>query len=123
MPGKDASDYEDQYTKPQLRADLKDEIMASDKGGNPGQWSARKAQMLVQRYEKEGGGYKDDEDQQEAAESLERWTKEDWQTKEGSAYADRDGEPMKRYLPRGGVGPAQRRGEKANRTQEAARGR
>ena len=53
----------------------------------------------MQRYEGEGGGYKENEDQQEAAESLEKWTEQDWQTKEGSAYADEDGKPMKRYLP------------------------
>ena len=97
--GKTADDYADKYTKPQLRADLKEEIMAGDKGGKPGQWSARKSQLLVQRYEKEGGGYKENDEQQEAAESLKEWTDEDWQTRGGSAYADEDGEPMKRYLP------------------------
>ena len=97
--GKNADDYADKYTKPQLRAELKEEIKAGDKGGNPGQWSARKSQMLVQRYEAEGGGYKDNDEQEEAAKSLSEWTEQDWQTKEGSAYADEDGEPMKRYLP------------------------
>ena len=33
-------------------------IKAGGKGGKPGQWSARKAQMLAQRYKKAGGGYK-----------------------------------------------------------------
>ena len=28
------------------------------KGGKPGQWSARKAQLLASRYKKAGGGYK-----------------------------------------------------------------
>ena len=97
--GKTADDYADKYTKPELRAELKDEIKAGDKGGEPGQCSARKSQMLVQEYEKQGGGYKDDDDQKEAADSLKQWTEQDWQTKEGSAYADKDGEPMKRYLP------------------------
>ena len=32
-------------------------IKAGSKGGNPGQWSARKAQLLAQRYKKAGGGY------------------------------------------------------------------
>ena len=99
MSGKTAKDYEDKYTEPELRVRLKEEIKASDKGGNLGQWSARKSQMLVQRYEAEGGGYKDDEEQRDAAASLEQWTDENWQTKEGSAYADEDGKPMKRYLP------------------------
>jgi hypothetical protein len=34
-------------------------IKAGGKGGNPGQWSARKAQMLAQQYKKSGGGYRD----------------------------------------------------------------
>lgn len=97
--GKTADDYADRYTRPELRAKLKEDIKASDKGGKPGQWSARKSQMLVQRYEAEGGGYKDDEQQQEAAESLRNWTDQEWQTRGGSAYADEEGEPMKRYLP------------------------
>ncbi len=99
MSGKTAEDYEGKYTEPQLRVRLKEEIKASDKGGKPGQWSARKSQMLVQRYEAEGGGYKDDEEQRDAAASLERWTDENWQTKGGSGYADEGGKPMKRYLP------------------------
>jgi|TARA_B100001939_G_scaffold63489_1_gene52471 UTP:GlnB (protein PII) uridylyltransferase len=33
-------------------------IKAGSKGGNPGQWSARKAQLLAARYKKAGGGYK-----------------------------------------------------------------
>ena len=46
------------YTKPGLRERIKDRIMASSKGGKPGQWSARRSQMLAQEYEKAGGGYK-----------------------------------------------------------------
>ena len=30
----------------------------SKKGGKPGQWSARKAQMLAKKYKAAGGGYK-----------------------------------------------------------------
>ena len=33
-------------------------IKAGSKGGAPGQWSARKAQLLAQRYKKAGGGYR-----------------------------------------------------------------
>ena len=90
-------DYDEKYTKPDLRREIKQELMESDKGGKPGQWSARKSQMLVQEYEKRGGGYKDDEKDDDAR-SLEEWTDQDWQTADGSAYAD-DGEKMKRYLP------------------------
>jgi len=46
------------YTKPSLRKRLFNEIKAGSKGGNPGQWSARKAQMLAKRYKAAGGGYK-----------------------------------------------------------------
>ena len=31
---------------------------AGSKGGKPGQWSARKAQMLAKQYKAKGGGYK-----------------------------------------------------------------
>jgi hypothetical protein len=47
------------YTKPSLRKRLFEQIKAGDKGGKPGQWSARKAQMLAQQYKKSGGGYRD----------------------------------------------------------------
>jgi len=46
------------YTKPGMRKRLCERIKAGSKGGNPGQWSARKAQMLAQQYKKSGGGYK-----------------------------------------------------------------
>ncbi|MGD1855835.1 MAG: Rho termination factor N-terminal domain-containing protein [Leptolyngbyaceae cyanobacterium] len=52
--------YEEKYTKPDLRRQLKEEIKQSDRGGDPGQWSARKSQLLVKEYEKQGGGYKGD---------------------------------------------------------------
>jgi hypothetical protein len=47
------------YTKPGMRKALFERIKAGGKGGAPGQWSARKAQMLAQQYKKAGGGYKD----------------------------------------------------------------
>ena len=46
------------YTKPGMRKSLFNRIKAGDKGGAPGQWSARKAQMLALQYKKSGGGYK-----------------------------------------------------------------
>ena len=46
------------YTKPGMRKRLFESIKAGGKGGKSGQWSARKAQMLAQRYKAEGGGYK-----------------------------------------------------------------
>ena len=47
------------YTKPSMRKRLVNKIKAGGKGGAPGQWSARKAQMLAQQYKKAGGGYRD----------------------------------------------------------------
>ena len=47
------------YTKPAMRKRLFNRIKAGGKGGRPGQWSARKAQMLAQAYKKAGGGYRD----------------------------------------------------------------
>lgn len=46
------------YTKPGMRKALFEKIKGSSKGGRPGQWSARKAQMLAKEYKAKGGGYK-----------------------------------------------------------------
>ena len=46
------------YTKPGMRKRMFQSIKASSSGGKPGQWSARKAQMLAKRYKAKGGGYK-----------------------------------------------------------------
>jgi len=46
------------YTKPEMRKRLFEKIKAGSKGGNSGQWSARKAQMLARMYKAQGGGYK-----------------------------------------------------------------
>lgn len=88
--------YAEKYTKPELRRQIKQEIMESDKGGKPGQWSARKSQLLVQKYEKQGGGYQGEKD--EAARSLEDWTEQNWQTQEGDENA-RQNNKTKRYFP------------------------
>ncbi|MEU5527869.1 DUF5872 domain-containing protein [Micromonospora chersina] len=85
------------YTKPELREQLKAEIQASDKGGRPGQWSARKSQLLTNEYKKRGGGFEGPRDQRQR--SLQRWGAEDWQTRSGSTRARRDGETA-RYLPK-----------------------
>lgn len=47
------------YTKPGMRKALFNRIKAGSKGGDPGEWSARKAQLLATEYKKRGGGYKD----------------------------------------------------------------
>ena len=46
------------YTKPGMRKALFNKIKAGTKGGDPGEWSARKAQLLASEYKKAGGGYK-----------------------------------------------------------------
>ena len=46
------------YTKPTLRKRIFNQVKAGGKGGAPGQWSARKAQMLAKAYKAGGGGYK-----------------------------------------------------------------
>jgi hypothetical protein len=47
------------YTKPELRKRLFNKIKAGTKGGDPGEFSARKAQLLAREYKKAGGGYRD----------------------------------------------------------------
>ncbi|WP_121116170.1 DUF5872 domain-containing protein [Croceibacterium ferulae] len=78
---------------PELWDKVKDEVTAGDKGGKKGQWSARKAQLAVQEYKHEGGGYLGKKD---ADNSLTQWTEEDWGTKSGG----KSGETGERYLPR-----------------------
>jgi hypothetical protein len=46
------------YDKPTMRKRLFERIKAGSKGGDPGEWSARKAQLLAREYKKRGGGYK-----------------------------------------------------------------
>jgi len=46
------------YTKPTMRKRIVASVKAGGKGGRPGQWSARKAQLVASRYKKAGGGYK-----------------------------------------------------------------
>lgn len=81
------------YTKPDLRERLKRKIMAGSKGGNPGQWSARKAQLLAAEYERAGGGYSGKRSASQR--SLSKWTKQDWRTKSGKPSL----ETGERYLP------------------------
>jgi len=52
------------------------EVKASSKGGDPGEWSARKAQLAVQKYKKSGGSYSGPKSET----SLSKWTKEKWRT-------------------------------------------
>ena len=67
-------------TDPKLWEKVKEDVTAGDKGGRPGQWSARKAQMAVQEYKKEGGGYIGPKSENNA---LAKWTDENRGTKSG----------------------------------------
>ena len=82
-------------TDPELWEEVKQEVTAGGKGGEPGQWSARKAQMAVQAYKRRGGGYAEDGPAREDT-HLHEWTEEDWGTKSGAE----SGESGERYLPR-----------------------
>jgi hypothetical protein len=73
-------------------------VKAGGKGGDPGQWSARKAQLATQRYKKSGGGYKGPKT--EAQKSLSKWTKEDWGTKSGKPSTQGTKATGERYLPK-----------------------
>lgn len=57
IPTKSRVNEAGNYTKPTMRKQMFNSIKAGTKGGNAGQWSARKAQLLASRYKKGGGGY------------------------------------------------------------------
>lgn len=78
---------------PELWDKVKAEVAAGDKGGRPGQWSARKAQFAVQEYKRRGGGY---EGEQREDNSLRQWTEEDW----GTASGRKSTKTGERYLPK-----------------------
>jgi hypothetical protein len=78
---------------PELWEEIKQRVTAGDKGGDPGEWSARKAQLAVAEYKKAGGGYRGKKDPHN---HLVEWTKEDWGTKSGKD----SGETGERYLPK-----------------------
>lgn len=96
------------YTRPQLRETIKRRIMAGSNGGRPGQWSARKAQLVAQAYRRAGGGYRGKPGRTQR--SLKKWTSERWTTSDGKP-ARRKGR-MTRYLPAAAwkrLTPSQRR--------------
>lgn len=66
-------------------------VKASSKGGDPGEWSARKSQLAVQEYKKSGGGYVGPKSSDN---SLSKWTDQKWTTSDGSPSQGK-----KRYLP------------------------
>jgi hypothetical protein len=86
------------YTKPGLRESIKSRILAGSKGGRPGQWSARKAQLVAQAYKKAGGGYTGSKSKKQK--SLSKWTKEEWGTKSGKPSTQGSKATGERYLPK-----------------------
>lgn len=90
-----AKSHAENYTHPALREKIKARILAGSKGGRPGQWSARKAQLLVHEYEASGGGYKRPRDA--AQRSLKKWGEEKWHTAYGKHAVQ--GSKTHRYLP------------------------
>lgn len=86
------------YTKPGLRESIKKRVLASSKGGRPGQWSARKAQIVAQEYKKAGGGYTGSKTSKQK--SLSKWTKEEWGTRSGKPSTQGPKATGERYLPK-----------------------
>ena len=84
-------------TNPKLWKKIVSQVKKSGKGGKPGQWSARKAQLSVQKYKAKGGGYKG---KKSRSNSLVKWTREDWGTKSGRPSIQGPRATGERYLPR-----------------------
>lgn len=80
-------------TDPKLWDKVKAKVTESDKGGKPGQWSARKAQAATKAYKEAGGGYAGPKSKDN---HLQQWTEEDWDTKSG----EKSGDTGERYLPK-----------------------
>lgn len=84
-------------TDPALWERTKADVTAGDHGGRAGEWSARKAQMAVQKYKAAGGGYSGPKSTEN---HLAQWTAEQWGTKSGGASL----ETGERYLPAEALG-------------------
>lgn len=80
-------------TDPELWNSVKEDVTRGSKGGRAGQWSARKAQLASQEYQKRGGGY---EGGKGPDNHLQQWTEQNWGTKSG----EKSTETGERYLPK-----------------------
>lgn len=85
------------YKNPELRERLKNKVMKGSKGGKPGQWSARKAQLLAAEFKKAGGQYKQSK-RTSAQKHLKQWTSEEWTTSDQKRAIRPGG--TRRYLPK-----------------------
>lgn len=83
-------------TKPSMWRNIVASVKAGSKGGKPGQWSARKAQLATLQYKKAGGGYSG---KKSASNALTRWTKQKWRTKSGKPSL----QTGERYLPEAAI--------------------
>ena len=81
-------------TNEKLWEKVKAQVKASTKGGDAGQWSARKAQLAGKIYKERGGKYTGTKTK--AQKSLSEWTEQEWTTKSGKPSA----ETGERYLPK-----------------------
>ena len=79
-------------SNPSLWKSVVSRVKSGSKGGNAGQWSARKAQLAVSIYKKAGGKYKG---AKASSNKLAKWTKEKWTTSSG-----KPSEGKRRYLPK-----------------------
>lgn len=80
-------------SNPKLWESVKKSVLKGSKGGPPGKWSARKAQLSVALYKKRGGRYIGKKSRDN---SLAKWSREDWGYVKGSDSKKRRG----RYLPK-----------------------
>lgn len=80
-------------SNPALWSRIVSSVKASTKGGDAGQWSARKAQLAVAKYKEAGGKYSGKKSE---SNSLSKWTKQEWGTKSGKQSK----ETGERYLPK-----------------------
>lgn len=79
-------------SNPTLWSKVVSSVKAGSKGGNPGQWSARKAQLAAKKYKESGGGY---QGKKSESNNLKKWTDQKWRTKSGKPSL----ETGERYLP------------------------
>ena len=78
---------------PELWSRIVSSVKSGTKGGDAGQWSARKAQIAVAKYKDTGGKYVG---KKSDSNSLSKWTNQEWTTKSGKPSK----ETGERYLPK-----------------------
>ena len=86
-------------SNPKLWESVKKKVTKGSKGGKPGQWSARKAQLAVAEYKKKGGRYAKNSAKPKNT-SLGKWTRQDWGTKSGKNSVVGKKATGERYLPK-----------------------